>query len=82
MTESLIKINGFPPIILANFAFANGDRSRRKPLIWKDGMILAESCPGVGLVPLTGTSSRIRANCRISPITRPGRVRKQGPQAI
>jgi hypothetical protein len=57
MTESLIKINGFPPIILANFAFASGDTSRRKPLIWKDGMILAESCPGVRLVPLTGTSS-------------------------
>jgi hypothetical protein len=44
MTESLIKINGFPPIILADLPVAKGDTARRKPLILKDGMILAESC--------------------------------------
>jgi hypothetical protein len=73
MTESLIKINGFPPIILANFPFANGDTSRRKPLIWKDGMILAESRPDIGSVPPDrNLIPRILANCRISPAMRPG----------
>jgi hypothetical protein len=33
MTESPIKINGFPPIILADSAVAKGDTPRRKPLI-------------------------------------------------
>jgi len=43
MTESAIKINGFPPIIWANLAVARGDTPGRKPLIAKDGMILSES---------------------------------------
>jgi hypothetical protein len=33
MTESLMKINGFPPVISAIFPVAKGDTPRRKPLI-------------------------------------------------
>jgi hypothetical protein len=33
MTESPMKINGFPPIILADLPVAEGDTPRRKSLI-------------------------------------------------
>jgi len=64
-----MKINGFPPIILANFPVAKGDTPRRKPLIWKDGMIRAQSCPGLELNGSPGrnliASASGRSNCGI-----------------
>jgi hypothetical protein len=63
-----MKINGFPPIILADFTVAKGDTSRRKPLISKNGMILSNrACALNSIVPEAGTEppDSSQSNCGI-----------------